>query len=59
MARTTQLVAKDSRTSGWLIPVLIPSVAVSLPGAASPRAAPPGIPAAGFVLKQEFEGVIT
>jgi hypothetical protein len=46
-----------ARESRWLIPTLVPCAALSLPGAPSCR--PPGIPGAGFVLAQEFEGVMT
>jgi hypothetical protein len=50
---------KDSRTSGWLIPVLISCAVVSLPGGGITSCRPPGIPSVGFVLAQEFEEIMT
>ena len=53
------LKAADVRTSGWLIPTLVPCAALSLPGAASPRAARQESLALASCWQRGFEGVMT
>ncbi len=47
-----------SAAAGWF-PTSCSGADLSLPGAASPRAARAGIPGAGLVLAQTFERVMT
>ena len=47
------------RTSGWLTPTLVPCAALSLPGAAPPRAARQECPALASCWHRSSRGVMT
>ena len=53
------LKAAGVRTGGWLIPARVPCAAFRPARDGITSCRPSGIPGAGFVLAQEFEGVMT
>lgn len=55
----TEAEGRAVRTSGWVIPALVPRAAFEPVGGGITSCRPAGIPGARFVLAQEFEGVMT